>query len=157
MATLAITPTQDAIVSEIFIAAPAQRIFEALTDPKQVMTWWTSEECRIERFEFEARCGGKWRFQNTKSRLSVNGVSNFHCEGEVIEYDPPRLLAYTWISSWHEDKSRRTVVRYELTQEEGGTQVKVIHSGLAQESVAREGYSGGWPGVLERLKHFTEK
>jgi uncharacterized protein YndB with AHSA1/START domain len=157
MATALITPDKDTVVSEIFIAAPASRVFEALTDPKQVMTWWTSENCRIEKFEFEPRRGGRWSYENVKSRLSVNGVSKFHCEGEVIEYDPPRLLAYTWIANWHDDPSRRTVVRYELTAEEGGTQVKVIHSGLAQEPTSRKDYSGGWPGVLERLKEFTEQ
>jgi hypothetical protein len=35
--------------------------------------------------------------------------------------------------------------------------VKVTHSGLALEKVAREDYRGGWPGVLEQLKTFVEK
>jgi len=35
--------------------------------------------------------------------------------------------------------------------------VKVTHSGLAQEPVARQDYSGGWPGVVEYLKNFVEK
>lgn len=157
MAATVVTPDKDAVVSEIFIAAPAQRVFEALTDPKQVMTWWTGKDCQIEKFDLEPRRGGKWVYETAQSRLNVNGVSKFHCEGEVIEYDPPRLLAYTWIANWHEDPSRRTVVRYELTAEEGGTNLKITHSGLAEEATARKDYSGGWTGVLEDLKRFAEK
>jgi uncharacterized protein YndB with AHSA1/START domain len=157
MATARITPDKDAVVSEIFIAAPAKRVFDALTDPKQVMSWWTGEDCRIEKFDLEPRRGGKWTYDTAQSKLKVNGISKFHCEGEIIEYDPPRLLAYTWIANWHDDPSRRTVVRYELTPEEGGTQIKVIHSGLAQEAAARKDYSSGWAGVLEQLKKFAEQ
>jgi uncharacterized protein YndB with AHSA1/START domain len=157
MATTIITPDQDAVVSEIQIAAPPQRVFEALIDPKQLMTWWTGEDCRIKSFTLEPKRGGKWTYDSASSRLKVNGVSKFHCEGEVIEYDPPRLLAYTWIANWHDDKSRRTVVRYDLTSEDGGTRVKVTHSGLTQEPVARKNYSGGWPGVLQNLKAFAER
>jgi uncharacterized protein YndB with AHSA1/START domain len=157
MATVLITPDNDAIVSEIQIAAPPQRVFAALTDPKQVMSWWTNEECRIEGFTLEARRGGKWAYDTASTRMNLNGVSKFHCEGEIIEYDPPRLLAYTWIANWHEEKSRRTVVRYDLQPEAGGTRVKVTHSGLVNEPVCRKDYSGGWPGVLQDLKTFVEK
>jgi len=34
--------------------------------------------------------------------------------------------------------------------------VKVTHSGLAGEQVAREDYRSGWPGVVEKLKQFAE-
>ena len=35
MATAQITPDNDAILAEIFIAAPPARVFEAIADPKQ--------------------------------------------------------------------------------------------------------------------------
>ena len=41
MASSIITQDQDAVVTEIQIAAPAERVFQALVDPKQVMSWWT--------------------------------------------------------------------------------------------------------------------
>jgi uncharacterized protein YndB with AHSA1/START domain len=157
MAEAVITPNQDAIISEVQINAPAERVFQALTDPRQLLRWWTSDECPTEYFEIEARPGGKWRFGSKPSKLVVNGVSQFFCEGEVVECDPPRLLTYTWIANWHDDKSRRTLVRWELTPAKGGTHLKVTHSGLSQEAVARKDYSGGWPGVVQALKQFVEK
>jgi len=157
MAEGVITPDQDAIISEVEIKAPAERVFQALTDPSQLLRWWTSDECQTDYFEIEPRPGGKWRFGTKPSKLVVNGVSQFFCEGEVVECDPPRLLTYTWIANWHVDKSRRTTVRWELTPVKGGTHVKVTHSGLSQEAAARKDYGSGWPGVVGALKQFVEK
>ena len=152
-----VTPDNDAVVAEIEIAAPPERVFQALHDRAQVMQWWSDTSCPIKEFEMDARRGGRWVYGTEQSSLNVNGITKFHCEGEVLEYDPPRVLAYTWFANWHDDKTRRTVVRWELTPQAGGTLVKVTHSGLAQEDVARKDYSGGWPGVVEALKRFVEK
>ena len=40
MATATITPDQDTVLAEIFIAAPPERVFEAITDPSQLAKWW---------------------------------------------------------------------------------------------------------------------
>jgi uncharacterized protein YndB with AHSA1/START domain len=157
MATAIITPDQDAVVSEIHITAPPERVFQALIDPKQVMQWWTSDQCQIESFDFEPRRGGRWSYDTKQSTLNVSGVTKFHCQGEVLEFDPPRLLAYTWTANWHDDRAQRTVVRWELTPAGTGTKLKVTHSGLAKLPVARKDYSGGWPGVVEQLKKFVER
>jgi hypothetical protein len=100
MPSAQITSDQDAIVTEIEVAAPPERVFKA--------------------------------------------------NGEVLEFDPPRLLAYTWMANWHAQTSRRTVVRWELTPSGKGTKVK----GYAQRSVWKKlpparTYNGGWPGVVE--------
>src|SRR5579883_1714613 len=99
MTTAAVTPNQDALVSEIHIAAPPERVFQAIIDEKKVMQWWTGDECRIKSFSLEPRKGGRWTYDSKSSRLKVNGGSQFHCEGEVLEYDPPRVLSYTWIAN----------------------------------------------------------
>jgi uncharacterized protein YndB with AHSA1/START domain len=158
MANTVVAPDQDAIVSEIEIAAPPERVFEALTRSDQLARWWTSPECPLEFFEMDARRGGRWHFKKKPGgSMAVNGVNEFEAIGEILEFDPPRVLAYTWIANWHQDKLRRTVVRWELTPLGSGTRVKVTHSGLAQETVARKDYSGGWSGVVQMLKNFVEK
>ena len=157
MAKVLITPDQDAVVSEIEIAAPPDRIFQALVDSKQVLQWWTSDDCQIETFSLERRKGGRWTYDTKPTRLNINGITKFHCDGQVLEYDPPRVLSYTWIANWHDHATQRTVVRWELTARNGGTLVRVTHSGLSELPVARKDYSGGWPGVLQDLKKFVEK
>jgi uncharacterized protein YndB with AHSA1/START domain len=154
---VALTPANDAVISEIYIAASMERVFQALTHPSELQRWFTNPECPVKVWEMDARIGGRYGYATEKGAVVVNGVSQFECHGEILELDPPRLLTYTWIADWHADKSRRTVVRWELTPEAAGTRVKVTHSGLAQEDVARKDYSGGWPGVLEMLKKFAEK
>jgi uncharacterized protein YndB with AHSA1/START domain len=157
MASTIVTPDQDAIVSEIHIAAPPERVFQALIDPKQVTQWWTGAECPIESFALEAKRGGRWHYDSKEGTVSVNGVTKFHCDGEVLEYDPPRLLSYTWFGNWQDDPKRRTVVRWELTPRADGTQVKMTHSGLANLPIARKDYTGGWPGLIEQLTAHVEK
>jgi|SRR5215469_15909593 uncharacterized protein YndB with AHSA1/START domain len=156
MASVVVTPDQDALVSEIHIAAPPERVFQALTDSTQVLQWWTSPECPIENFSIELRTGGRWHYDTKSTKMTVNGVSTFHCDGEVVEYDPPRVLMYTWIANWHEKPAQRTVVRWELASSNGGTLLRVTHSGLTNLPASRRDYSGGWPGVLESVKKFIE-
>jgi uncharacterized protein YndB with AHSA1/START domain len=152
-----ISSDTDAITSEIHIAAPPQRVFQALTDSAELLRWFTDPGCPVRTWEMEARVGGRYRYKTEKGTVVVNGVSEFECHGEIIEFVPPRLLAYTWTANWHEDKSRPTEVRWKLTADAVGTWVKVTHSALTQEDVARKDYAGGWPGVLEMLRKFTEK
>jgi len=155
MPKVTITPDQDAIVAEIEIAAPPGRVFEALTESDQLMRWFTDASCPVKFWHMDARLGGSYSYATEKSNFVVNGVSEFQCHGEILEFDPPRLLVYTWIANWHLDPEKKTIVRWELTPTPSGTHVRVTHSGLAQEPEARADYSGGWPGVVEKLQQFA--
>lgn len=157
MASTIITPDHDAVISEIEITAPPERVFQALTDPKQLMVWWSNGGCGAKLFEMDGRTGGAWRFVTSPSEVQDNGITKFLCVGEILTFDPPRVLEYTWIADWHGDKARKTIVRWELVARSGGTLVKVTHSGLAHEDVARKDYGGGWPGVVQELKKFLEQ
>ncbi|HVN22027.1 MAG TPA: SRPBCC domain-containing protein [Dongiaceae bacterium] len=157
MATAIVTPNQDAIVSEIHIAAPPERIFKALTDAGELQRWFGSPECPLKYWKMDAQVGGQYSYATEKGSIVVNGVSQFECHGEILECDPPRLLVYTWIGNWHDQPGARTIVRWELALKGTGTQVRVTHSGLANLPVAREDYAGGWPGVVEMLRKFVER
>ncbi len=150
MATTTVTPDQDTIVSEIDMAAPAERVFRAIWDPAEVR----KHSPAIDVFEMEARVGGRWRLE---MRQPYRGQPMIRHEGEVLECDPPRLLVYTWTANFHNDPNHRSIVRWELTPTKAGTHVKVTHSGLASEPQACKDYASGWPGVLEVLKKFAEK
>lgn len=156
MRKASVAPDLDAIIAEIDISAPPSRVFAALTDATQLLHWFTDESCPIKSWQMDARLGGEYNYATEKSRIVVNGVSEFKCHGEILEIDPPRLLVYTWFGNWHLDPEKETVVRWELTSIACGTHVKVTHSGLAQDPEARKDYSGGWPGVVEKLKQFAE-
>lgn len=157
MARVSTTLDQDAVVSEIEIAAPLGRVFEALTNPEQLIRWFTDPSCPAILWEMDARPGGRYRQETAQGTMVVNGVDQFECHGEILELDPPRLLVYSWIANWHEDKALETTVRWELSPTENGTRVQVTHSSLAGDAAARKDYEGGWPGMLLMLKRFTEE
>ena len=157
MTTTMVTPDQDTIVSEIQVAAPPERIFRALTDADELQNWFRNPECPPKFWKMDARIGGKYSYATEHGSVVVNGVTAFECHGDILEYDPPRLLVYTWIANWHDDPNSSTVVRWELTPMGNGTNVRVTHSGLGHLPIARQDYSGGWPGVVEQLKKFVER
>ena len=155
--TSRITPDKDSVVTEIFIAAPSERIFRALVDRDQALQWGSSPEFEMTQWEMDARLGGKWKFVAREREPSgAYSVNQFEQHGEILEIDPPRLLVYTWYANFHEQPAHKTTVHWELSSTPGGTMLKVTHSSLAQLPKDRDGYVQGWPGLLERIKQFTE-
>jgi uncharacterized protein YndB with AHSA1/START domain len=164
MATVAITPDQNLVTGEIFIAAPPARVFQAITDPKQMPRWWGALDLyRITDWKADVRVGGKW----SSDGVGVDGTT-FHIDGEYLEVDPPRLLVHTWIASY--GGYRKTIVRWELEphnvhglhpsgpQRAGtGTLVKISHEGFAGNSEAAAAHSEGWKRVMGWLLAYIEK
>jgi len=70
-----IMPDQDAIVGEVEVDVPPERVFRALTDRVQLIRWWSDAVCQISVWEMDARLGGKWRFEASDSsgKIVVNG------------------------------------------------------------------------------------
>src|SRR5262245_45189011 len=82
----------DAVVLEIDLDAPPERVFRALTEPKELLAWWGEEaESHTTSWELDLRLGGNWR-----SRGADKSCGAWTIWGEIIELDPPRVLAYTW-------------------------------------------------------------
>jgi len=164
MATVAITPDQDTITGEIFIAAPPARVFQAITDPNQMPRWWGGQGVYlIKDWKADVRVGGKWSSEG----VGADGTT-FRVDGEYLEVDPPRLLVHTWLASW--TGPIRTVVRWELQaqtvhglhsngpQRAGtGTLLKIHHQGFATHPAAAAGHTEGWKRVMGWLVAYVEK
>jgi len=145
-----ITPDNNVLTLELFIAAPRERIFQALTDPAQASKWWgRKDHYYFTHFNMDVRPGGKWSTTGTSPKM---GDINVH--GEFIEVDPPSRLAYTWVSNWMEG---RTKVLWELASHSNGTMVKLTHSGFAGNVDQAKGHSIGWSLVFTWLQAFAEK
>ena len=143
------TSLNDTIIQEIVIRAPAERIFEALTDPAQRIKWWGAEgRFQTTHMESDLRPGGKWMMRG-------NGVGGrpFTVMGEYRQIEPPRLLIFTWLPDWQGD-AVETLVRFELTENRGLTTVRLTHSGLKTES-SRLSHKG-WPQILTWLQAYSE-
>jgi len=163
MATTAISPDQDAVIGEVFIAAPPARVFEAITDPNQIPRWWGQQGIyRITEWKGDLQPGGKW----SSVGVGADG-SSFRVDGKYLEVDPPRLLVHTWIASW--SGNLETVVRWELepTDVHGlhpngpkragtGTLLKIRQTGFAGAPQAAKGHAEGWLRVLRWAQGFVE-
>jgi len=148
MATVTVTPDGDAVVGEILIAAPAERVFQALTDPQQLLQWWGQKGMfRATNWTVDLRVGGKWC-----GEAEMRG-STFWMRGEYLEIDPPRLLVYTWLSSLPGETP--STVRFDLESEPAGTRVKLRHSGLAANQAALVNYQNMWPAMLAWIAGFV--
>ena len=164
MATAVITPDQDTVVAEVFIAAPPARVFQAITDPNQMPQWWgQSGLYRVTKSTFDVRVGGRWRSEG----VGDDGKT-FFVEGEYLDVDPPRRLVHTWIGSY--SGTLKTVVRWELTphsvhglhstgpKKSGtGTLVKVSQEGFAGIPEAAASHGEGWKRVFGWLVAYLEK
>jgi len=164
MATIEITPDQDTVVAEIFIAAPPERVFQAITDPAQTSQWWGQNGMyRITERKADFRVGGKY----SSVGVGADGTA-FRVDGEYLEIDPPRLLVHTWIGSWCGDV--KTIVRWELEpqtvqglQHRGpqkvgtGTLVRVRQQGFAGVPKAAVDHAHGWTRVLGWMQAFVER
>ena len=140
---------QDSIVSEILIAAQPERVFQALVDPAQVLQWWGQGGVyRCTQFEADLRPGGRWR-----SAGEGPDGSNFAVTGEYLEVQSPHLLVYTWVATWTGDV--QTTIRWELESTNGGTLVRIRHSGFAAHPEIANSYRG-WPRMLGWLQSFIE-
>lgn len=141
---------KDEIVAEIQIAAPPERVFQALVDPSQVVQWWGQRGIyRCTKFESDLRVGGTWR------SIGLDGNERpFEIYGEYLAIEPPRLLSSTWRATWTGDAVTR--IRWELEAAEGGTLVRVRHSGFAAHPELAQAYRG-WPRMLGWLQALLER
>ncbi len=141
--------TAGTILATVDIDVPPQRVFAALTDPKELVQWWGSPELyQTTGWEADLRVGGKW-----KSVGRGADGQPFSVEGEYVEIDPPHRLVHTWRAPW--DGGHLTTVHYRLEATKTGTRVTVRHEGFAGRPDSCSGHADGWQRVLGWVSGFV--
>jgi uncharacterized protein YndB with AHSA1/START domain len=139
------------VIATVDIAGSAERVFRALTDPKELVQWWGSPETyRAHRWDADFCVGGRWRVEGK----SANG-DPYSVFGEFLEITPPRRLVQTWSYDWDKDHPT-TKLTYVLMDIPGGTRVTVRHEGFGSRD-ACSSHTAGWERVLEWLESHVEK
>jgi len=142
---------KDAVVEQVFINALPERVFAALTEPKELLAWWGDPGTyRCTGWTLDLRVGGRWRCEGTSQRGGA-----FHVEGEFLDVRPPSWLSYSWRPSWVE--APPTTVEIALTPQAGGTLVVWAHRGFRGHPRALADHKGGLPTVIAWLRRFLEK
>jgi uncharacterized protein YndB with AHSA1/START domain len=138
------------VLASVEIARPADRVFRALTEPRELMAWWGSPETyRAHSWTADFRVGGRWRCDGK----SADGRP-YSVQGEFLEIVPPRRLVQTWQYDWEQGQPE-TKLTYTLDEIPGGTRLTVRHEGFrSQEGCAS--HAQGWERVLEWLVAYID-
>jgi uncharacterized protein YndB with AHSA1/START domain len=125
------------------LRATPERVFKALTDPQDLMSWWGGEG-KLTGAHVNLRPGGEYRLEF----LLPDGQTGW-VKGQYQVVEPPRRVVKTWFSSSHPDL--RNTVEFRLEPAPGGTRLTLVHSGLADRPDAYGEYEKGWAKVLGHL------
>jgi uncharacterized protein YndB with AHSA1/START domain/DNA-binding transcriptional ArsR family regulator len=130
-------------VFEVFIKTTPDRLWEAITDPKQ-----------RKAYSFGVETHSDWT-PGSEYRASVPGVVDI-AAGENIQVDPPRLLVQTFDALWSDEVKAQGTTRVTWEIEPVGTSCRltVTHDQLPPDANAE--LYGGWPMILSGLKTLLE-
>ncbi|GJG89149.1 hypothetical protein tb265_43300 [Gemmatimonadetes bacterium T265] len=133
-------PVRGVARASVDVAAPPERVFEALTDPAELAAWWGGGEGRARDWRADVRPGGRWRARTTDAAGREGTVG-----GEYRVVDPPRTIETTWEADGDAGPS---TVRYDLAPVEvggaPGTRVTVTHTGPQLRASARAALRPAW-------------
>ena len=118
------------------IRATPETIFAYFTDSRRYTEWMGIDA------ELEATPGGIYRVRVPQGTFAV---------GEFLEVHPPTRLVFTW--GWEGDPEvppGSSRVEVTLTPGEGGTIVRLVHTGLPDPD-AFAPHTLGWNRYLDRL------
>jgi uncharacterized protein YndB with AHSA1/START domain len=128
----------------IYIASTPEKVFAALTDAKMSEQYWAGN-----RVVSDWKIGAAFALKLKREETDVTG--------KVLEYDPPRRLAYSFHPQHGgmeaEPPSR---VTFEIEQQKDQVRLTIVHDGFEPGSKAFENISRGWPFVLSSLKSYLE-
>ena len=128
--------SEDVVVSEIDVRAPAAEVYEMFTDPAKLVRWIGI------RALLEPRPGGLFRFELMPGEF---------CSGRYLELVPGRRVVFTW--GWESGalpvEPGSSTVEVDLRETGGVTQVRLVHRGLSAEM--RPWHADGWARFLPRL------
>ena len=120
------------------IRAPRDRVYAAWTDPAQLKRWFGPEKVQTRELIADARVGGKFRWDLINSE-----GEEMTCRGEYRELQPNKKIVFSW--QWEDDEdweNHISIVTVELSDREGGTELRLIHENLPNEQ-SRDGHAGG--------------
>lgn len=139
-------PAPDTLRMERMLDAPVATVWRYLNDGDLRRQWFAAGP-------IEQREGGELVLVFDHDNLSDGDVPypEHYCRWKgaearerIVEYDPPRVLAFTW------DGGKEGVARFELFDAQGRTRLVLTHSGISGPAPMAN-FGGGWHSHLAVL------
>ena len=126
-----------------YIETTPEKLWHALTDGEFTERYW-----------FGVRLKSDWKVGSRFAMMRDGAETD---AGEVIEYDPPRRLSYTFVNLSEKYRAERPA-RATFVLEPYGEVVKLTltHEGFDAGSKMLPAVSKGWPAILSNLKSMLE-
>src|SRR6516162_9412475 len=125
----------------IYIASTPEKVFEALTDSKASERYWHGASVHS-----EWKVGSPFVLWLARHDKNVTG--------EVLEYDPPRRLSYSFLAHDGSDGGKPSRVTFELEPQRDQVRLTMIHDGFEPGCPVIGKISMGWPLILSSLKSY---
>lgn len=143
---------QDAIVREITVSASQERVYQAVTDPTEIVNWFPDS---VEGGTLEVGQEPIFSFEGASHRRRI------HVEAAT----PYSYFAYRWVPGPSGEGAvdvlsiPNTLVEFSIEAVAGGTKVILKESGFASllQSEAESSFkdnSGGWEFMFDRLEEL---
>jgi uncharacterized protein YndB with AHSA1/START domain/predicted enzyme related to lactoylglutathione lyase len=136
-----------------FIKASPERVWQAWTNPEEVVKWFGPETCYAVWAKKDVRPGGEYAI-----RVKGQEIPDSEVRGSYQEVSEPSRLVYTWKWSGNTEVDfGESLVTVDFREVDGNTDLQVIQEGLPNAEV-RDDHLYGWSGSLEKLeKHLGVK
>jgi uncharacterized protein YndB with AHSA1/START domain len=132
------------------IKARPSIVFEALTTPEGITSWWGPDVGPVLRAALDVRVGGRYRV-----RFRMLDGSEHESAGEYLEIVPSTRLVMTsqWTVGGEPDEAGNiSRLEFHLKPIDIGTELTLTHAQLETEA-ARVSHERGWTGALDKLVH----
>lgn len=126
------------------LKAPPEKVYEAWTNPSQMMRWWGGNNEATRTAETDLRVGGRFHVGfkgDTGEQHDVSGVYK-----EVV---PNRKLVFSW--AWRTTPERKSQVTIDIKPDTDGSILTLTHEQFFNEK-ARDDHSRGWSAGLDQLE-----
>ncbi len=131
--------TRTVVIERVF-PHPPEKVWRALTDSSLIAQW-------LLKNDFQPEVGREFQFRN-EPMPNWDGV----IDCTLLVLDPLKRLSYTWRALGLD-----SVVLFLLTPTEGGTHLRMEHSGFRTDhEAAYKGATYGWQKFLGNLEKVLE-